>query len=220
MGRDGTPVTLREKWVDWLRRLTWLRRPEVLLSLGLVVVVLALVGIVGQIMSSRPMLEDVTPEPTATPRPQYTPSLATFTPTPAATLAPVETATFTPPPTAAAAARSHTVKAGDTLLGIALEYGITVEALKAANDMDDDVIYLGDVLVIPGQTAAPTETPFPAGAGVIHVVAANETLGEIALRYGITTDALLRANELDSADFIQVGQKLIIPGANPTPAAP
>lgn len=218
MGGDGTPVTLREKWSHWLRRLTWLRRPEVLLSLGLVVVILALIGIIGQILGSRPTLESPTLAPTATPRPQYTPAVATFTPAAAATLAPVETPTPTLLPPTAAAARTHTVKAGDTLLGIALDYGVTVAAIKAANNMADDTIYLGDVLVIPGQTAAPTDTPIPAGEGVIHVVAANETLGGIALRYGITTDALLKANDLDAADFIQVGQKLVIPGGG-TPAA-
>lgn len=217
MGKDSAPVTLRGKALGWLQRVSWLRRPEVLLSLGLVVVILALVGIIGQIMGSKPALEGATTKaPTATSRPLYTPAVATFTPAPTATPAPIVTATVAPPPSPAASERTHTVKAGDTLLGIALEYGVTVEAIKTANTMADDTIYLGDVLIIPGQTAAPTATPAPAGTGVIHEVAANETLGEIALKYGVTTDALLKANNLDSADFINVGQKLIIP-SNGTP---
>jgi LysM repeat protein len=218
MGKDSVPATLREKVSSWLQRVGWLRRPEVLLSLGLLVVILALVGIIGQIVGSKPALEGApTASPTATARPQYTPSMATFTPAPAATPVLVETATLTLPPPTAAAERTHKVKAGDTLLGIALEYGVTVEAIKSANNMADDTIYLDDVLIIPAQTAAPTATPIPEGTGIVHVVAANETLGEIALKYGVTTDALLKANDLDSADFIQVGQKLIVPGGVITP---
>lgn len=53
----------------------------------------------------------------------------------------------------AAAARGniHVVKAGESLMGIALQYGVTVEEILAANDIKNpDAIYEGQELIIPG----------------------------------------------------------------------
>lgn len=50
----------------------------------------------------------------------------------------------------APAARRHTVQPGDTLSAIAAASGVSVEALIAANDLDDpDLIAVGQVLRIP-----------------------------------------------------------------------
>jgi len=43
----------------------------------------------------------------------------------------------------------HTVRAGDTLSTIAADYGVTVDEIKAANDLDTDILQLGDKLIIP-----------------------------------------------------------------------
>ncbi|MBM4431690.1 MAG: LysM peptidoglycan-binding domain-containing protein [Chloroflexi bacterium] len=48
---------------------------------------------------------------------------------------------------------------------------------------------------------------------VVHVVQAGENLFRLALRYGTTVEALVAANRLSSADSIQVGQRLVIPGS-------
>lgn len=50
------------------------------------------------------------------------------------------------------------------------------------------------------------------GADTTHVVQPAENLGYIAGLYGLTADALLVANDLESADLLQPGQELIIPG--------
>lgn len=47
-----------------------------------------------------------------------------------------------------------------------------------------------------------------------HVVAAGENLTAIALRYGVTVDALMQANGLNNPDVIYAGQELVIPRAN------
>lgn len=49
-----------------------------------------------------------------------------------------------------ATGRTHRVVAGDTLSGIAANYDVTVTALKIANKLKGDVIFKGQVLVIPG----------------------------------------------------------------------
>jgi LysM repeat protein len=66
----------------------------------------------------------------------------------------------------------YVVKSGDTLLGIALEYGVSVEALQAANGIDDpQFLRVGQELLIPtgeeesegstGGLLLPTPTPVP-----------------------------------------------------------
>jgi LysM repeat protein len=48
--------------------------------------------------------------------------------------------------------RTHTVGRGDTLGDIAARHGVTVAALKIANKLKGDRIFVGQVLVIPGSS--------------------------------------------------------------------
>ncbi|MGI9366683.1 MAG: peptidoglycan DD-metalloendopeptidase family protein [Rhizobiaceae bacterium] len=51
----------------------------------------------------------------------------------------------------------HTVQSGDTLLGLARSNGISMAAIRTANNMDSDVVRLGQKLVIPSKgSTAPT----------------------------------------------------------------
>jgi LysM repeat protein len=54
-----------------------------------------------------------------------------------------------PPPTATRSVVKYKVKAGDTLLEIAIKYGVSVQAIMNANKMKNDVIRIGDELTIP-----------------------------------------------------------------------
>lgn len=102
------------------------------------------------------------------------------------------------------------VQAGDTLFSIAIRFGTTVEAIRQANNLTGDTIYVGQTLVIPAGGA-----PAP-GAPTVHIVQAGDTLFSIALRYGVTVEAIKAANGLGS-DFIYVGQRLVIPaGGQPS----
>lgn len=96
-------------------------------------------------------LPEATPRSTATPRP--TP-LVTATPEPTAEPTPEPTPEPTIAPTPAAPApppqQTYVVQEGDTLAEIAQTFGTTVEALQAANDIEDpNQIIIGQVLVIP-----------------------------------------------------------------------
>jgi peptidoglycan/xylan/chitin deacetylase (PgdA/CDA1 family) len=70
---------------------------------------------------------------------------------------------------------------------------------------------------LPPTPATPTSTATPE----TYVVQENDTLGGIAMVYGITVEALVEANELDSQNLIYVGQTLRIPrlGDHPAPTA-
>jgi LysM repeat protein len=100
--------------------------------------------------------------PSATPRPTAVPAVGGPSPRPpvaTATPSPTEAPTATPrprrspaeaTPTPAPEPRTYVVQQGDTLAAIAARFGTSVEALQAANGIDDtDVILIGQVLVIP-----------------------------------------------------------------------
>lgn len=55
-------------------------------------------------------------------------------------------------------------------------------------------------------------TPDEAGPE-IHIVAAGETLGQISSRYDVSMDEIMNANGMSNANFLFVGQELIIPQA-------
>jgi membrane-bound lytic murein transglycosylase D len=61
-----------------------------------------------------------------------------------------QTTTRTGSQSGSAQRRTHTVAAGETLFGIARRYGVTVAAIRTANDLDeDDGLRTGQRLVIP-----------------------------------------------------------------------
>ena len=65
----------------------------------------------------------------------------------------------------------------------------------------------------PAAQAAATKTGAApeAPAGKTHTVAAGETLSKIASKYGVSVDAIEKANDITTLSVIRVGQMLIIP---------
>jgi LysM repeat protein len=92
----------------------------------------------------------VTPPPTATLPPTTTPTpRTTAVLSPSGFLTPIPpTTTLTPTPSPTPVV--HVVVQGNTLLGIALEYGVSVDALVQANGLDvNEYLSIGQTLVIP-----------------------------------------------------------------------
>jgi LysM repeat protein len=110
---------------------------------------------------------------------------------------------------AAAASTSHTVARGDTLSGIARQYGTTASAIKQANGMSSDTVVLGKTLVIPG-SSGPVSRPAAAAGGKTYTVVKGDTLSSIARRNGTTVSAIKQANGM-SSDTVILGSKLRIP---------
>ena len=109
-----------------------------------------------------------------------------------------------------ASAATYTIRSGDTLGGIARRHGVSAGALARANGISDpDRIYAGQVLTIPGAAS----TPSPAPRSVRHVVAAGETLGAIAKRYGVSVASIAKTNGIANPNRIGAGQVLTLPGA-------
>jgi LysM repeat protein len=78
---------------------------------------------------------------------------------PAATPAAAATDAAAPSGSAAAGGETYLVKSGDNLSKIAKRHGVTLKALKAANNLTTDHIKVNDKLIIPAKTEA---APAPA----------------------------------------------------------
>ncbi len=105
--------------------------------------------------------------PTPTPVPTIAVELPTVTPRPTSTPAPATPAP-TPTPSPTPTPIIYTVQKGDTLIGIAKQFGISVEALQEANAiLNPDRLQVGQELVIPREEhnprgpSTPTPTPLP-----------------------------------------------------------
>lgn len=53
-----------------------------------------------------------------------------------------------------------------------------------------------------------------------HIVAAGETLGGIAAKYGLRLEDLVRWNSITNPDLVQVGQKIELSGHEASPEPP
>ena len=111
---------------------------------------------------------------------------------------------------------NYTVQSGDSLTSIAARYNTTIDAIVTANSLPSRTIYVGQVLRIPSSSpsSAPANQPIPASGQ--YTVQPGDTLSDIALRFGTTTDALMRANNLTSTT-IYTGQVLRIVAPNAAP---
>lgn len=186
----------------------------ILIAVGVVVLILWLTG------SEAPSISFfASPTPTAT---------ETATPTATATVTPTSTntPTVTNTPTASATPTAsgpfiYVVVEGDTLDSIAATYNVDVLVLMALNNMTDDLIRVGDELLVPNpDLALDTPTPIPTGwrGTVEYRVALGDSLELIALQFFSTVEAILEENEdLENANEIFVGQILVIPVNIATP---
>lgn len=142
---------------------------------GLLLGVPLLLGACGQVITLQPT---PTPEPTAT----LAAVVMAATLPPTSTPAPY-TPEPTPTPTVSPTPVTHVIQSGESLLGIATQYGISVAALQDANGiLDPRFLQIGEQLIIPrpeeveaieeGQPQTPTPTPL---AVAVENVLFNET---------------------------------------------
>jgi LysM repeat protein len=126
------------------------------------------------------------------------------------------------PKAATGCAFYHTVKAGQTLSGIAVHYGVSMYALAEANNIHHhSYIYAGQSLCIPGTGGPIYVDPDPGyGYGDYYIVRPGDTLSAIAYRFGTSVYAIMSANNIAHPNRILVGQKLFIPGHYAPPPKP
>ena len=103
-----------------------------------------------------------------------------------------------------------TVQWGDTLSGIAVTCGTTVEAIRAANPGLGWWVFAGQVLYIP--TGYISTTVYSPTYGSTYVVQWGDTLGTIAASIGVSVSDILAINpQIWNASLIYVGQVINLP---------
>lgn len=98
---------------------------------------------------------------------------------------------------------THTVVAGESLLGLAEFYNVSANTIRWANDLPEEgVIHPGQqILVLPVD-------------GVLHTVRRGQNLTKVANLYDVPLKDIVEQNQLRST-VVVVGQELIIPGGTP-----
>jgi murein DD-endopeptidase MepM/ murein hydrolase activator NlpD len=104
----------------------------------------------------------------------------------------------------------YVVEEGDTLASIAQKFGISLETLLWANNLNKNSNPKpGTKLII-----LPVD-------GVLHQVKSGETLSEIAKKYQAKVEDIVAFNELEGENDIYIGDILVIPGGKmPPPPKP
>ncbi|MGI6367268.1 MAG: LysM peptidoglycan-binding domain-containing protein [Anaerolineae bacterium] len=168
----------------------------------------------GEVEAFAPQEDPGAQEPAPSEVPSEEAEPATLEPTPEPTPEAPPAATEEPQP---AGPLTYTVVAGDVLGRIAVRYGLSVEDLARANGISPSaVLRIGDVLTIP--TPVPTagaasEAETTTVERLVHVVAAGDTLGALAVRYGVDAAAIAAANNISAGSILSLGQELVIPNA-------
>lgn len=153
------------------------------------------------------------PEPAAeaepAPAPEAVPVTATEAQTATETVAEPESAAEPEPEPAPAPETApqltYVVESGDSLLAIAYLYNTTVDALMAANGLDDpDRLRIGQVLVIPSGSDL-------VNLAAKHVIKPGDTLLALAFQYGSSLSAIQAANPGIKPNLLQVGQVVKVP---------
>ncbi|MCI0597115.1 MAG: LysM peptidoglycan-binding domain-containing protein [candidate division Zixibacteria bacterium] len=112
-----------------------------------------------------------------------------------------------------AARGTYRVRRGDTLGKLARRFGVSIAALKQANNLDSDILPRGKRLVIPGHKPTAVASASPAktsGRPATYRVRRGDSLWEIAKRFGVTVRDLKAFNNL-SSHILAVGTVIRIP---------
>ena len=116
------------------------------------------------------------------------------TPAPAATTVP-EDEVITP--------LVHVVQDGENLTSIAAQYEISVQDLLLVNGLgEDDLIFPGDELIIPGEAGE--------AVAAAYTVQAGDSLAGIAAAFNTTVAEIAAANRLVSPQSVYAGQNLAV----------
>lgn len=114
---------------------------------------------------------------------------------------------------------AYTIRSGDTFFVLASRFNTTVEAIMAINPgVDPNRLQVGQIICIPGAMPPPMPT---CPNGFFHVIRPGDTLFRLSQEFGVSVEAIMRANPGIDPNRLQIGQRICIPRAvPPTPSCP
>ena len=96
---------------------------------------------------------------------------------------------------------TYIVKSGDTLSGIASQYGTTYQELAAYNNIaNPNLIYVGQVIKIPGNSVT-TDKQY-------YTIKSGDTLSGIANQFGTSVSQLCAWNNISNPNLIYAGNTI------------
>ncbi len=114
---------------------------------------------------------------------------------------------------------SYTVKAGDTLGGIAVKHNMSLSALLSKNGISASKrIFPGDKLTVSGSSkssgSANSSSSSKSSSSASYTVKSGDTLSGIANKHGMKLAALLSLNGISDSKTIYPGNKLKVSGSS------
>jgi len=104
----------------------------------------------------------------------------------------------------------HVVQRGETLSGIAAKYGVSMTTLRSMNTLKKDVVWVGQRLKVPAEGVKQTASAAKAHRPIRHKVVRGDSLTAIAVKYGVSPQAIQQANKMKTQN-VMLGQTLTIP---------
>lgn len=102
---------------------------------------------------------------------------------------------------------TYTVKSGDSLYKIANSYGVSVDQIRALNNLSTNLLNIGQVLRIPSSNLSEDTST---SNYIEYIVKSGDSLYRIANNYDIPVNELISYNNLAS-NALSIGQTLRIP---------
>lgn len=105
---------------------------------------------------------------------------------------------------------TYTVQWGDTLSGISVKCGTTMQAIRTANPGLWNWVFAGQTLIMPSGSYQPGPS---APSGRHYVVQWGDTLAKIAARYGTSVNAIVALNPqlANRPSWIYAGEVITLP---------
>jgi len=114
----------------------------------------------------------------------------------------------TPPQPSCPGGTLHTIRAGDTFYKLSIQYKVSLESILRANPgVDPNNLQIGQVVCIPAATPPQPLCP----GGTLYTIRAGDTIYNLANRYNVSVDDILRANPGIDPNNLQIGQVICIP---------
>lgn len=100
----------------------------------------------------------------------------------------------------------YTVQRGDSLWDIARRFDVSVQRLASLNNISDgEVLHIGETLRLP---RAATSVAYNDARPDYYTVRSGDSLWEIARRFGIALEDLMRWNDISGSTILHPGQSL------------
>ena len=109
----------------------------------------------------------------------------------------------------------YIVKSGDTLYQIAREHNMTLEELKQLNDLESNVIRVGQRLTVREVKSAPsvadnTEESSPQGKFIVHRISKSQSLQSLLERFNMDESEFRALNPDLDTDRFMAGQQITV----------